>query len=1172
MSISKQALNVLFSQTFNLDSYKVFVWELFNQAPKTWDFVKPKDDDSYEFLRLMTYEDSAKKKLDVVIIKMKDNSSIEKARVKQRNIISKNFVGYKSGKWIQNALIVFYNENQAAWRFSYIKQEFILDENEKPIDKLTPAKRFSFFVNPDLKNVTVKKNFRSLLDDAVSPTVAEIETAFSVEAVTKEFFKNYVERYQYILELFKSDSVFQKIEETVNHGDEQFAENFVKKLLGQIVFIYFLQRKWWMWVEEKELRWNGKQTYLKNLYEECIAWWDPSKENWGINYFNDYLEWLFYDTLNKQRDDHRSEYFTTKIPYLNGWLFEPVNGYNWKWPDNVIFKGNEKKANDAFWELLKVFDMFNFTVFENDPLEQDVAVDPEMLGKIFENLLPENERKGKWSFYTPRPIVHYMCKESLKQYLKTKTWLSEDRINKLIVKKDSMDSLEIYEKERWEKWFQEYLEFKDIAQQIDNALEEVKIVDPAVWSWAFPMGILKEIVSTREYIQRSILQNPSKNLRYDLKKEALQNSIYGVDIDPGAVEIAKLRFRLSLVVENDSQEIEPLPNLDYKFMQWNSLIDQLVLWDSPPIEIFTDEDLMDSSKADKALYQWTLEWLEDDWIRNVLDELKYYHTKYFNTNDGWNKKELKNKIDYIERKLIRTGCQKTINDLIMERENLTTKYTLSWVTVTDKDAHRINQINQTIQDIKQMEDKFNRDQIRPFFPWKLHFGEVFKENWWFDIVIGNPPYVWEKGNKEMFRLLKRSDFWSKYYVSKMDLFYYFFHLWFYINNPKWTTSYITTNYFYTADWATKLRKAMQEKWVIELINFNEFRIFETALWQHNTITFLWDSESQTRITNVTSNWWPDENKLLKILDKKLNDIEMYNWSLFNELWNIQLTMRTWLGSSILNKMVKLEKLTDYANVLSWCDITLSKIWKKHIWFDIDSNIWSWVFVLNEKEKEKLYLHCNEYEKSLFKKFIKNSDISKYWCEDSSKTLLYIDRNENINRIPNLVKHLSKYKTIIDDQISRYDEPNWPWYSIHRPRELKNFENIEKIIVPYRAKSNIFWCSLAPVFSSRDVFYIITNWRVSYKYLLWLLNSSIIHYWLINKWKMKWKTLELYATPLNWIPIKLGDLEAINQVEKLVSDMMTEWYSLNKQNKINTLFYKIYWLSTEEYEIVEGIIN
>ena len=192
-------------------------------------------------------------------------------------------------------------------------------------------------------------------------------------------------------------------------------------------------------------------------------------------FFNDYLEPLFYDTLNKERPGHRSDYFKSKIPYLNGGLFQPINDYNWDGVENTICV-----QNHLFGEIFDTFDTFNFTIYENDPLEQDVAVDPEMLGKIFENLLPDNERKGKGAFYTPREIVHYMCKQALIQYLVTETEISEERISRLIERKDSMDSLKKLDEFTNDESVKKILRAEALA--IDNALKEVKIVDPAVGS------------------------------------------------------------------------------------------------------------------------------------------------------------------------------------------------------------------------------------------------------------------------------------------------------------------------------------------------------------------------------------------------------------------------------------------------------------------------------------------------------------------------------------------------------------------------------------------------------------------------------------------------------------------------------------------------------------------
>ena len=263
------------------------------------------------------------------------------------------------------------------------------------------------------------------------------------------------------------------------------------------------------------------------------------------------LEPLFYDALATTHDDDYYEHLDCKIPFLNGGLFEPLNDYNW---EETEIRIDNKLMADVF----KTFNQYNFTVREDEPLEKEVAIDPEMLGKVFENLLPENLRKGKGSYYTPRIIVHYICQESLINYLANECpEVSKDHIDLFI--RMGEQALE-YEKQRLEKtnanenysgaYKNERIpdSISENAALFDNALSKIKVCDPAIVSGAFPVGMLNEIVKSRHILDHYLGKERSI---YELKMHCIQNSMYGVDIDPGAIEIAKWRLWLALVVVED---------------------------------------------------------------------------------------------------------------------------------------------------------------------------------------------------------------------------------------------------------------------------------------------------------------------------------------------------------------------------------------------------------------------------------------------------------------------------------------------------------------------------------------------------------------------------------------------------------------------------------------------
>ena len=536
----KQFLIHTLTNKFSSESFQKFALEFLNDLKlhnKNLE-IAPLFKEHINKLKLVgEYTDPEGKRLHVLEVELKTAHKLEHARTAQRNIIAKHLKDY----WLDGALVAFYAPEYPNWRLSFVKIEYKFDEKGKTREELTPPKRFSFLVGEKEPSHTAQQQLLPLIQEVnYNPTLSQIEDAFSVEKVTKEFFTKYKELFEMLVEELNSSYTF-KNEAARNNIS---TENFAKKLLGQIVFLYFLQKKGWLGVPANKSWGEGDKFFLRHLFERA------KREN--KNFFNDYLEILFYDTLNNPRrntpDPSFSSYFQCRIPFLNGGLFEPE--YNWK--NSFIYLKDE-----IFEKIFDVFDLYNFTVKEDEPLEKEVAVDPEMLGKVFENLLEENLRKGKGTYYTPREVVHYMCQESLINYLVTESKIKEEKIRKFITNQLEEDKKEnIFSKQE--------------AEKLDKILQEIKVCDPACGSGAFLVGMLHEIVNARKFLDDYFLKKGCSE--YRLKKETIQNCIYGVDIDPGAVEIAKLRLWLSLVVDYELQEIEPLPNLDYKIMCGNSLL------------------------------------------------------------------------------------------------------------------------------------------------------------------------------------------------------------------------------------------------------------------------------------------------------------------------------------------------------------------------------------------------------------------------------------------------------------------------------------------------------------------------------------------------------------------------------------------------------------------------
>lgn len=566
----------VFEQPFDEARFTRFVRELLNEIdeskatrPSAGPYIPLSfRDHVQQYRRLATYTDPDGQTVDILLVQLKKASGLERARTVQRNFVA-NHLKNRDGK--EAALVAYYyGEDRADWRFSLVRMDYRLrvdaDSGKVRVEEdLTPARRYSFLVGQHEPNHTAQQQlFPILADDRRNPTLADLEAAFNIESVTREFFSRYKELFLQVRQEVEEILAGQPAARAEFQQKGIDSETFAKKLLGQIVFLYFLQKKGWLGVAPGEPWGSGPRDFLRQLFDG----------RWGRvdNFFDDALEPLFYEALAVERADHLYPRLGCRIPFLNGGLFEPVGGYDWEGCPVPL-------SNATVQAIFATFDLYNFTVREDEPLEKEVAVDPEMLGKVFENLLEVRDRKSKGAFYTPREIVHYMCQEALIHYLDAALNLPAERVPRAEIERFIRQGELAAEHEaaraggavsyarRLPQSIAEH------AQALDDALARVKVCDPAIGSGAFPVGVMQEIVRGRLVLNAYLGDDSAGRTAYAFKRHAIQESIYGVDVDPSAVDIAKLRLWLSLVVdEDDYHSIKPLPNLGYKIVCGNSLL------------------------------------------------------------------------------------------------------------------------------------------------------------------------------------------------------------------------------------------------------------------------------------------------------------------------------------------------------------------------------------------------------------------------------------------------------------------------------------------------------------------------------------------------------------------------------------------------------------------------
>jgi hypothetical protein len=735
------------------------------------------------------------KQLAIFTVEVADSISIVRNRQGLREIAAKHI----DQNIIHGALAFFYNKNQVDYRFSFIAKEASLDlETGELIKGETKPKRYTYLLGGNEACTTPAKRMLVLAEkkEKGEVNINQLKEVFSVEALNKDFFKTYKAHYEkfwkYLADEenpYRTKLIDAEKEDKVKQ--EKPIRDFAKKLLGRIVFLHFLQKKGWMGCSPKTKDWiDGEPRFMQQLFE------DFSKPE---NFQSQCLTHLFFETLNTKRPNDTFEVKGlngklngSRVPYLNGGLFEPEKN---KATLKIDFPA------DYFKELLEFFEQYNFTIDENSPDDHEVGIDPEMLGHIFENLLEDNRDKG--AFYTPKEIVQYMCKESLIQYL-LNTFQEQKDIEQFI-RFHSVSAL---------------LAEKENAVLLNKKLDDIKVCDPAIGSGAFPIGMLQEIFEAKRFIYPYLKTNQDFKPA-EVKKNIIQNSIYGVDLEKGAVDIAQLRFWLSLVV--DELNPHPLPNLDYKIMQGNSLLESFEGVDLSGLLDNKDENTLLFGKNDQMLLfeeasnVLVVDEIEKNKLRGYID--LYFDFEEKESGEFKSKKEIKQAINEVIEGTLKlhflykkNEYEKEINDITktLEGNIVNEKDTIAVKDKKYRNAQKFLQKfddaikkTQHLADILEQLNLWERNNTeRPYFLWHTYFKDVFDQGG-FDVMIGNPPYIQlQKMGKET-DILQDAGFET--FARTGDIYCLFYEKGFDLLKNGGTLTYITSNKWMRGGYGKSLR-------------------------------------------------------------------------------------------------------------------------------------------------------------------------------------------------------------------------------------------------------------------------------------------------------------------------------------------------------------------------------
>ncbi len=1007
---------------------------------------------------------------------------------------------------IRNAIIAFHDGNDH-WRLSLLTSTLQIKDG-KVVKKDSNPRRYSYLLGVGAKTVTP---YKYLIEKGRVEDIKQLQERFSVEVVNKQFYASVADLFTKLVGGKRGIKEYPgqlKIHGKADTGNEH--QEFAVRLIGRIVFSWFLKEK-------------KSNAGIPIVPDDLLS---LSAVAAHADYYHSILEPLFFELLNKrvgQRHESLREVPFSTVPYLNGGLFSPHAGDYYQ-QNSFTGGGNPGLVSIPdgwFIELFSILEQYNFTVDENTSYDVDLSIDPEMLGRIFENLLAEinpetgeSARKSTGSFYTPREIVDYMVDSSLLECLKCKTGVDEEKLKALI------------------SWGQEDDKERELTdgekEKVVTALAGLTILDPACGSGAFPIGILQKVVyilqqvdeHAERWLENQLKHITSPELRRDIEEKyrnenydylrklgVIRESIFGVDIQTIATEIAKLRCFLTLIIEEevddskDNRGIRPLPNLDFKFVTANSLV---------------------GLPAETAAKQSSL--LEDT---DHIDALRRIRDEYFTANVG-QREALRNEFDRLQKQMF----MKTIDEFGGQASG---RYTMlsRWEPFEDKPT-----------------DWFDAE-------WMFGIDG-------FDIVIANPPYVGEKGHKAMFDNLKTTSLGQRFYKGKMDLFYFFFHLGLDILHDNGVLTFISTNYYLTATNADKLRADYKTRATpLRFINFHELKIFESAIGQHNLITQLrkgkHDVDCQTIITSRKGYPGDSSSAIPQILSGIDEDTEYYNISQAN-IYNSRgfIDLRDNLVNTLMEDItLKHPRVKDYYKVSKG--------------LETGNNT---VFIFDGRPD--FFDKISESERQYIKPFFKNSDVKKYITRTlATKSVLYVDKDFVPEDNPQIYKYLESHRDALADraQIKRSKQA---WYTLLWPRDVRMFTG-DKIVFPYRAKTNIFSLIKDEWFSGTDTYFVYDSSKRSLELCLALLNSKLALVWLKNKGAVKGDVLELKGDVVADFPIPKpspGSDELESRIEQLVTEIIDVKTTnpaadiSTQEAKINQLVYQLYNLTPEEIAVIE----
>ena len=1056
--------------------------------------------------------------LQIFDITVSDRVMMERNRVNIQRLIRKVMDNYSV------AFMLFHYENDTCWdwRFTFCHKKG--GQND-----ITDSKRYTFLLGPGQSCRTAAENFRKLYESREALDVAKIETAFSVEALTKQFYRDLFEWYQWAVS--DASNITFPNDTAIEDDDRDDIEKKIIRMITRIMFVWF--------IKQKELAPN--RIFDADFLSTILKDFDPYSKTEG-NYYNAILQNLFFGTLNRAIKDENgntrkfassskrdvktlyryAELFSiseqevinlfAEVPFLNGGLFECLD--KTRYSDGVEqcynfdgfsrnnarfadgrFKHRAVVPNNLFFApetgLISILSRYNFTIEENSPEEQQVALDPELLGKVFENLLGaynpetrETARNQSGSFYTPREIVNYMVDESLIAYLG-----NNDFVRSLFSSDFSFDEAEAEE-------------YKRTAER----LKRVKILDPACGSGAFPMGLLNRIVEILERI------SPDENV-YDLKLSVIENCLYGSDIQSIAAQITKLRFFISLICDCEKDASKPnfgiptLPNLETKFVSANTLI----------------------AKKKRDLQGNLFENLEIEQTKRKLAEIRH---KHFSAKSASTKYRLRKEDEELRGKLI---------NLLSDDNGF-----------AQDDAKQLAKWN-----------PYDQNDTSSFFDseWMFRVADGF------DIVIGNPPYIQLQNNSgELAKLYEDCGYST--FARTGDIYCLFYERGWQLLKEGGYLCYITSNKWMRAGYGDKTRGFFANKTnPMLLIDFAGVKIFESATVDTNILLF-------SKSDNL--------HKTLCAVTNKQNKDSVNNLSDFVRQQDIICDFSTsdsWVVLSPIEQSIK-KKIEAVGTPL--------KDWDIQINYGIKTGCNEAFIISTEKRKEILDNCQTEDERKrtaeLIRPILRGRDIKRYSHEWANLWLIYIpwhfpyQFDETIQgastkaeeafklQYPAVYSHMLQYKESLLKRNKAETGIRYEWYAMQR-WGAKYWEDFSKpkIIFQEIVQNSQFLYDETIHYMCNDTGRIIVGSQLPF--ILGVLNSKLFFYAV----KKFYSGGVLGEHGIRMKHTFFGNFPCLSynkQIENAAKELSYK-FNTNTADKTDKLIFSAYSLTKEEISEIQG---